>query len=49
MLVNELTLQEMARIREKIKPVVDKHVQTIGEDFVNEMNAEFAKVRQQQQ
>ena len=49
MLVNELTPQELARIREKIKPVVDKHVKTIGEDFVNEMNAEIAKVRQQQQ
>ena len=48
MLVNELTPQELARIREKIKPVVDKDVQTIGEVFVNKMNAEIAKVRQQQ-
>ena len=49
MLVNKLTPQELARIREKIKPVVDKDVQTIiGEVFVNRMPAEIAKVRQQQ-
>jgi TRAP-type transport system periplasmic protein len=47
MQINELTPQELTRIREKIKPVIEKHVKTIGEDLVGEMYAEIAKVRQQ--
>ena len=47
MQINELTPQELTRIREKIKPVIEKHVKTIGEDLVSEMYAEIAKVRQQ--
>jgi len=45
MQVNEVPPEEIARIREKIKPVVDKYSKEVGEPLVNEVNAEIAKKR----
>ena len=32
-------------MREKVKPVIDKHAKLVGEDIVKEVNVEIAKVR----
>ncbi|MDO4904961.1 MAG: TRAP transporter substrate-binding protein [Lautropia sp.] len=45
MQVNELPPEEMDRLREKMKPVVESHVNRIGADIVAELQAELAKVR----
>ena len=45
MLINELTPQEQARIREQAKPVYDRHAEAIGRDVVNRLLAEIKKVR----
>jgi tripartite ATP-independent transporter DctP family solute receptor len=45
MQVNEVSPQEIARIREKIKPVIEKYSKEIGEPLVAEVNAEIAKKR----
>ena len=45
MQVNEVSPQEIARIREKIKPVVDKYAKEAGEALMAEVNAEIAKKR----
>ena len=43
----ELPPAEIAKLREKVKPVIDKHA-AVGEDIVKEVNAEIAKVRAQE-
>jgi TRAP-type C4-dicarboxylate transport system substrate-binding protein len=45
MQVNELSPQEIARIREKLQPVIAKYTPQVGEPLVNELNAELAKMR----
>ena len=45
MQVNELSPQEVARIREKLQPVVAKYAPQFGDPLVNEINAELAKLR----
>jgi tripartite ATP-independent transporter DctP family solute receptor len=45
MTIHELPAAEVASLREAAKPVIAKHAKTIGEDFVNEVNAELAKMR----
>jgi len=45
MQVTELTPAEVARLRDKVKPVVDKYSAEIGEPLVKEMQAELAKMR----
>jgi tripartite ATP-independent transporter DctP family solute receptor len=45
MKVNEIAPQEMARIRDKVKPVIDKYAKEVGEPLVAEVNAEIAKKR----
>jgi TRAP-type C4-dicarboxylate transport system substrate-binding protein len=45
MQVNEVSPQEIARIREKIKPVIDKYAKEAGETLMSEVNAEIAKKR----
>lgn len=45
MQVTELSPAEMARLRDKVKPVVDKHAAVVGEATVKELYAEIAKVR----
>lgn len=45
MQANEIPPQEMARIREKAKPVIDKYAREVGEDLYKEVSAEIAKKR----
>jgi tripartite ATP-independent transporter DctP family solute receptor len=45
MQVNELPAAEIAKLREKMKPVIAKHSASVGEDTVKAMMAELAKVR----
>lgn len=43
--VNELPASEVARARERLKPVIDKYTKEVGEDLMNEVNAELARMR----
>ena len=45
MKVNELSAQEIARMRDKVKPVIDKYTTQVGEPLVKEMYAEIDKAR----
>jgi tripartite ATP-independent transporter DctP family solute receptor len=45
MQVTELAPAEQAKMREKMKPVIDKHAATVGEGTVHELMAELAKLR----
>ncbi|MDR6856828.1 TRAP transporter substrate-binding protein [Variovorax guangxiensis] len=45
MTVTELPPAEMAKLREKVKPVIDKYSASVGEATVKELMAEVAKVR----
>jgi hypothetical protein len=45
MTVHELTPADYAALREAAKPVLAKHAKSVGEDLVNEVNAELAKMR----
>jgi len=43
--VVELSPAETAKLREKMKPVIEKHTATVGADTVNAIQAELAKAR----
>ncbi len=45
MTVHELSADELAKLRERSKPVFDKYAKEIGEPLVQEVLAELAKVR----
>jgi TRAP-type transport system periplasmic protein len=45
MVIHELPPEEIAKLREKAKPVVEKYTKEFGEEFVGELNAAIAKVR----
>ena len=45
MVVSELPPAEMAKLREKVKPVVEKYAAAVGAETVKELNAEIARVR----
>ena len=45
MQVNEVSPAEIARLRDKVKPVVEKYSKEVSESLVAEMNAELAKMR----
>lgn len=47
MAFNEIPPAEIAKMREKVKPVVDKYSKEVGEDLVKQTYAEIDKVRQQ--
>lgn len=47
MLINELPAAELAKMREKSKPVVEKHTRLIGEPLVKELYAAVDKARAQ--
>lgn len=47
MQINDVAPQEIARMREKVKPVVDKYAAQIGEPLVREFYAELEKARGQ--
>jgi len=43
--VGEAPPQELARMREKAKPVIDKYSKEVGDALVKEVNAGIAQVR----
>jgi tripartite ATP-independent transporter DctP family solute receptor len=43
--INEVPPEEVERIRQKIKPAIDKHSKDIDPDLVQQVNSEIAKVR----
>ncbi|MDQ8030721.1 MAG: TRAP transporter substrate-binding protein [Bordetella sp.] len=45
MKINTPSAEEVARMREKVKPVVDKYTQELGPDLVRELNDEIKKAR----
>jgi tripartite ATP-independent transporter DctP family solute receptor len=45
MQINDLPPQEIARMREKVKPVIDKYTAQVGEALVQEFYAELEKAR----
>jgi len=45
MQVTEFSPAELAKLREKMKPVVEKHGAIVGADVVNALQAELAKLR----
>lgn len=45
MQVNELSPAELAKFREKMKPVIEKHTAAVGADTVAALQAELAKLR----
>ncbi|WP_280151394.1 TRAP transporter substrate-binding protein [Piscinibacter sp. XHJ-5] len=45
MQVTEFSPAEMQRLRDKVKPVIDKHTAAVGPDVVKQVQAEIAKVR----
>lgn len=47
MAFNEIPPEEVAKMREKVKPVIDKYTKEVGEDLVKQTYAEIDKVRKQ--
>jgi TRAP-type transport system periplasmic protein len=45
MTITEISSEERSRMRETLKPVIEKHYKTISEPLVQEMTAELQKVR----
>lgn len=45
MQVTEFSLAEMAKFRDKMKPVIEKHAAIVGADVVNALQVELAKLR----
>lgn len=45
MKVAELPPAEVTKVREKVKPVVDKYAKDVGDALMSELNAELAKIR----
>jgi tripartite ATP-independent transporter DctP family solute receptor len=43
--VTELPPEEIAKLKAKAQPVIDKYTQDVGVEFVGEVNAELAKIR----
>ena len=48
MQINDIAPEEIARMREKVKPVVDKYAAQVGEDLTKELYAEIEKARARQ-
>jgi tripartite ATP-independent transporter DctP family solute receptor len=48
MTITEISSEERSRMREKLKPVIEKHYKTINEALVQEMTTELQKVRASQ-
>ena len=48
MQINDIAPEEIARMREKVKPVVEKYAAQVGEDLTKELYAEIEKARAQQ-
>jgi tripartite ATP-independent transporter DctP family solute receptor len=47
MVITDVAPEERIRMREKLKPVIEKHLKSVSEDLVQELSAELRKVRGQ--
>ena len=47
LLVNEISPEEQARMRDKVKPVIEKYTAVVGPDLVKQTYAEIERVRKQ--
>jgi TRAP-type transport system periplasmic protein len=47
LLVNEISPEERARMRDKVKPVIEKYTAVVGPDLVKQTYAEIERVRKQ--
>jgi TRAP-type C4-dicarboxylate transport system substrate-binding protein len=47
LVVNEISPEERVRMREQVKPVIEKHTATVGPDLVKQAYAEIERVRRQ--
>ncbi|WP_025135328.1 TRAP transporter substrate-binding protein [Achromobacter sp. DH1f] len=45
MKINTVSPEEVARMREKVQPVVDKYTQELGPDLIRQLNTEIGKAR----
>lgn len=45
MKINTVSPEEVARMREKVQPVVDKYTQELGPDLIQQLNTEISKAR----
>jgi TRAP-type C4-dicarboxylate transport system substrate-binding protein len=45
MTITDVSPEERARMRDKLKPVIEKHEKTINAALVEELNADIQKVR----
>ncbi len=45
MKINTVTPEEVARMRQKVQPVVDKYTQELGPDLIKQLNEEIQKAR----
>ena len=45
MQVNEVSPEEMAKMRQKVQPVIAKYSKEVGESMMKQVNAEFDKMR----
>ncbi len=45
MKINTVSPEEVARMREKVQPVVDKYTQELGPELIQQLNAEIGKAR----
>jgi tripartite ATP-independent transporter DctP family solute receptor len=48
MQINDISSEEIARMRDKVKPVVEKYAAQVGEDLTKQLYDEIKKVRAQQ-
>ena len=47
LIVNDISAEERARMRDKVKPVIEKYTAVVGPDLVKQAYAEIERVRKQ--
>lgn len=47
LIVNDLSAEERVRMRDKVKPVIEKYTTVVGLDLVKQAYAEIERVRKQ--
>ena len=47
LIVNDISAAERARMRDKVKPVIEKYTTVVGLDLVKQAYAEIERVRKQ--
>ncbi|KAG0773787.1 hypothetical protein G6F22_014583 [Rhizopus arrhizus] len=45
MKINTISPEEVARMRQKVQPVVDKYTQELGPELIKQLNDEIQKAR----